>query len=114
MGAASHAGTTPLELRRDAFLGLADMAIRSTQHVATHHYGAMVTVGKVAVHPGSFSIVPGRAEFSLDYRSSSPEVLKGLDREIAEIAEEVAAARGLAFAAKIMDSTEPGFIHHRP
>lgn len=112
-GAASHAGTTPLELRRDAFLGLADMAIRSTQHVATHHYGAMVTVGKVAVHPGSFSIVPGRAEFSLDYRSSSPEVLKDLDRELEGIAEEVASTRGLAFASKIMDSTEPVFVPER-
>jgi beta-ureidopropionase / N-carbamoyl-L-amino-acid hydrolase len=112
-GAASHAGTTPLELRRDAFLGLADMAIRSTQHVATHHYGAMVTVGKVAVHPGSFSIVPGRAEFSLDYRSSSPEVLRDLDRELMGIAEEVASARGLAFAAKLMDATEPVLVPER-
>jgi N-carbamoyl-L-amino-acid hydrolase len=113
IGAASHAGTTPLELRRDAFLGLADMAIRSTQHVATHHYGAMVTVGKVAVHPGSFSIVPGRVEFSLDYRSSSPEVLRDLDRELAGIAEEVASARGLTFAAKIMDATEPVLVPER-
>jgi N-carbamoyl-L-amino-acid hydrolase len=106
-GEASHAGTTPLELRRDAFLGLADMALRSTRHVATHHYGAMVTIGKVAVHPGSFSIVPGRAEFSLDYRSSSPEVLRDLDRELAGIAEDVAATRGLTFAAKLLDATEP-------
>ncbi len=113
LGAASHAGTTPLELRRDAFLGLADMAIRSTQHVATHHYGAMVTVGKVAVHPGAFSIVPGRVEFSLDYRSSSPEVLRDLDRELAGIAEEVASARGLTFAAKLMDATEPVLVPER-
>ncbi len=112
-GAASHAGTTPLELRRDAFLGLADMALRSTRHVATHHYGAMVTIGKVAVHPGSFSIVPGRVEFSLDYRSSSLEVLRDLDRELAEIAEDVAATRGLYFAAKLMDTTEPVLVPER-
>ena len=113
MGAASHAGTTPLELRRDAFLGLADMALRSTRHVATHHYGAMVTIGKVAVHPGSFSIVPGRVEFSLDYRSASPEILRDLDRELAEIAADVAATRGLSFAAKLIDSTEPMLVPER-
>ncbi len=112
-GAASHAGTTPLELRRDAFLGLADMALRSTRHVAANHYGAMITIGKVAVHPGSFSIVPGRVEFSLDYRSSSPEVLRDLDRELAAIAEDVAATRGLAFAAKILDATEPVLVPAR-
>jgi N-carbamoyl-L-amino-acid hydrolase len=113
MGAASHAGTTPLELRRDAFLGLADMALRSTRHVAAHHYGAMVTIGKIAVHPGSFSVVPGRAEFSLDYRSSSPEVLRDLDRELAGIAEDVAATRGLTFAAKLLDATEPVLVPER-
>ena len=112
-GTASHAGTTPLELRRDAFLGLADMALRSTRHVATHHYGAMVTIGKVAVHPGAFSIVPGRVEFSLDYRSSSQEVLRDLDRELAEIAEDVAATRGLVFAAKLMDATDPVLVPER-
>lgn len=112
-GAASHAGTTPLELRRDAFLGLADMALRSTRHVAANHYGAMVTIGKVAVHPGSFSIVPGRTEFSLDYRSSSPEVLRDLDRELAAIAEDVAATRGLTFAARILDATEPVLVPAR-
>ena len=112
-GAASHAGTTPLELRRDAFLGLADFALRSTRHVATGHYGAMITIGKAALHPGAFSIVPGRADFTLDYRSVSAEVLRDLDREVAAMARDVAATRGLAFSAKLMDSTEPVAVPER-
>jgi len=106
-GRASHAGTTPLELRRDAFLGLADFALKSTRHVAASHYGSLVTIGRAAVHPGVFSIVPGLAEFALDFRSGSPETLLALDGELRTLAEEVASSRGLTFAAKLVDATEP-------
>ncbi|HEX9902801.1 MAG TPA: Zn-dependent hydrolase [Acidobacteriota bacterium] len=107
VGQASHAGTTPLELRRDAFLGLADFALKSTQHVATRHYGSMVTVGKVTVHPGSFSIVPAQADFTLEFRSSSPETLEALDGELLAMAEDISRTRGLSFVSKVMDATEP-------
>ena len=52
VGESGHAGTTPLELRHDAFLGLADFALKATQHVATKHYGSMLTIGRAALHPG--------------------------------------------------------------
>ncbi len=110
IGTANHAGTTPLELRRDAFLGLSEFAVKGTQHVATHYEDARMTIGKVGVFPGSFSIVPGRADFSLDYRSSSAEDLAKLDKELPALAEDVASARGLSFASRIVDATEPVLV----
>lgn len=107
LGKASHAGTTPFELRHDAFIGLSDFALKATQHVATHHYGSMVTIGKVFVHPGAFSIIPGRADFSLDFRSTSKDTLEAMVKSLLEMAEEVAATRGLEFSYKIIDKTEP-------
>ncbi len=107
LGKASHAGTTPFELRHDAFVGLSDFALKATQHVATHHYGSMVTIGKVFVSPGAFSIVPGRADFSLDFRSTSKDTLETMAKSLLEMAEEVAATRGLEFTYKIIDTTEP-------
>lgn len=107
LGEASHAGTTPLELRRDAFLGLADFALRSTRFVATQHYGSMVTVGKVHVKPGAFSIVPGQVDFSFEYRSTSRETLQELEKSLFALANDVASTRGLEFASKFMDKTEP-------
>jgi N-carbamoyl-L-amino-acid hydrolase len=106
-GRASHAGTTPFELRQDAFLGLSDFALKATQYVATHHYGSMVTVGKVAVHPGSFSIVPGRVDFSLDFRSTSSETLEKMEKVFYDLAQETAATRGLDFKFKPVDETLP-------
>ncbi len=107
LGKASHAGTTPFELRHDAFVGLSDFALKATQHVATHHYGSMVTIGKVLVFPGAFSIVPARTDFSLDFRSTSKDTLEAMVKSLLEMAEEVAATRGLEFSYKIIDTTEP-------
>ncbi len=107
LGRASHAGTTPFELRKDAFLGLSDFALKATQYVATQHYGSMVTVGKVAVHPGGFSIVPGRVDFSLDFRSTSKETLQDMEQRLLSLAKETASARGLEFQFKVVDRTEP-------
>jgi N-carbamoyl-L-amino-acid hydrolase len=107
LGKASHAGTTPFELRHDAFVGLSDFTLKATQHVATHHYGSMVTIGKVFVHPGAFSIVPGRTDFSLDFRSTSKDTLETIAKSLLEMADEVAATRGLEFSYKIIDTTEP-------
>ena len=107
LGTASHAGTTPFELRKDAFLALSDFALKATHYVATHHYGSMVTVGKVAVHPGAFSIVPGRVDFSLDFRSTSAETLKDIEETLLGLARETASTRGLDFQFQVMDKTSP-------
>lgn len=113
IGKASHSGTTPFELRHDAFLGLSDFALKATQHVATEHYGSMLTIGKVGVHPGAFSIVPGRADFTLDFRSTSKETLDELQKFLKELAQDIATTRGLEFSSKIVDKTDPVIIPSR-
>jgi N-carbamoyl-L-amino-acid hydrolase len=110
LGSASHAGTTPFELRKDAFLGLSDFALKATQYVATHHYGSMLTVGKVAVRPGAFSIIPGRVDFSLDFRSTSKETLEEMERSLLYLAKDTSSTRGLEFQSKIIDKTDPVMI----
>jgi N-carbamoyl-L-amino-acid hydrolase len=113
IGQAAHAGTTPLELRHDAFLGLSDFALKATQHVATRHYGSMITVGRVILHPGVFSIVPARADFTLEFRSVEAATLKALEEEIFSIADDVAATRGLGFASRVVDRTTPVTVPSR-
>jgi N-carbamoyl-L-amino-acid hydrolase len=107
VGQAAHSGTTPLELRHDAFLATADFALRGTQLVATQHYGSMITVGKVTVHPGAFSVVPGKVDFTLDVRSASGETLQALDGQLQELAEDIATTRGASFYSRVIDRTEP-------
>lgn len=106
-GKASHAGTTPFELRHDAFLGLADFFLKATQHVASQHYGSMLTIGKISISPGAFSIVPERADFSLDFRSTSQETLGKLEKDLLGLGQDIASTRGLQFNTLLMDKTEP-------
>ncbi|MCX8159460.1 MAG: Zn-dependent hydrolase [Candidatus Saccharicenans sp.] len=107
VGRAGHAGTTPLELRQDAFIALADFALRATQLVARKYYGNSITIGRVLLKPGSFSIIPGEADFTLDLRSQEAESLKSMEAEVLALAAEVASTRGLTFYHRIVDSTEP-------
>ncbi len=113
VGQAAHAGTTPLELRHDAFLATADFSLRGTRLVATKHYGSMITVGKVTIHPGSFSVVPGKVDFTLDVRSSSGKILQTLDKELIELAEDIATTRGATFFSRMIDGTEPVVLSER-
>lgn len=107
IGEASHAGTTPFELRHDAFLGLADFALKSTQYVATQHYGSMLTIGRIQAHPGTFSIIPGRVDFSLDFRSPSKETLDEIENSLVFSANDIASTRGLEFSHVLIDKTDP-------
>lgn len=107
VGRAGHAGTTPFELRQDAFLGLADFALKGTQYVATTHYGSKMTIGKAVLYPGAFSIVPGRTDFTLDIRSTSLSTLLDIEKTLLAMAEDIAATRGLEFYSQVINKTDP-------
>lgn len=113
IGRASHAGTTPFELRQDAFLGLADFALKATHYVATNHYGSMLTIGKAHLHPGGFTIVPGRADFTLDFRSTSKETLEDIKKTLLAMVDDITSTRGLQFSSKVVDATDPVNIPSR-
>jgi N-carbamoyl-L-amino-acid hydrolase len=108
LGQADHAGTTPMERRRDAFLGAADYALRVREHVVTHGSKVSVTnFGVVHVHPGASNIVPGRAELVHEMRDPDPTVLERLAGECTALAREVAAARQLRVEIVPMSATTP-------
>jgi len=108
LGQADHAGTTPMERRRDAFLAAADYALRVREHVVTRGSSASVTnFGVVHVHPGASNIVPGRAELVHEMRDPDPAVLERLAAECADLAREVADARRIGLEIHLMSATTP-------
>lgn len=78
-GTANHAGTTPMDMRRDAFRGLVDFA-HDIPAIIAEHGGPQtrVTIGKVTLHPGFPHTVPGRAECSLIGRDLDEAVMKAI------------------------------------
>jgi hydantoinase/carbamoylase family amidase len=97
-GQASHAGTTPMELRRDAGLAAARTAL-AVEEIARRH-GGVGTTGAVRLEPGIPTAVPGRAELLVDLRHAAAGPLEAMLAETracaAEQAEGLAAGRDAA------------------
>jgi allantoate deiminase len=67
-GEANHAGTTPMTMRRDAFIGAARAGL-ALREAALNKGDMTANVGIVELEPGGFNVVPGVAEFTIDIRS---------------------------------------------
>ena len=68
LGEANHAGTTPMELRRDALAGAA-RAVLELRAEARGRDDMTANVGVISAEPGGFNVVPGAAEITIDVRS---------------------------------------------
>ena len=94
-GAANHAGTTPMHLRRDALAGAAQwiLNVEQTAHGAN---GLVATAGTISVIPGAGNIVPGEASVSLDVRHSDDAVRDAAVQKLKDAAQSIAKQRGLS------------------
>ena len=92
-GKASHSGTTPMNMRKDALLGAAEIALELEKAANRENaYGTVATVGVMNVGHGAMNVVPGEVEMKVDIRSSSVEsrqrVLTHLQETIALVEQE--------------------------
>lgn len=107
-GQADHAGTTPMDRRRDAFLAAADFALQARALIATDGSAVSVSnIGFVSVHPGAVNVVPGRAELVHEMRDPDPEVLQRLAPAVEALATAVARARGIGVEVRPLSATTP-------
>jgi len=111
-GQANHAGTTPMNLRRDALAGAAEW-IGAVEREARAVPGAVATVGRLNVSPGASNVIPGMATSSLDVRHAADAIRHDLVARLLRCAQQIAADRCLTVsweqrldqAAVAMDST---------
>jgi hydantoinase/carbamoylase family amidase len=107
-GRADHAGTTPMSMRQDAFLGAAEFGLRARDMVLTEGSGTTVgTIGAVELKPGASNIVPELAFLTLDLRDISWDMLQRLLERTRLIAHEVAEKWGLTVTVERMRVSEP-------
>jgi N-carbamoyl-L-amino-acid hydrolase len=91
-GQASHAGTTPMDRRRDAGLAAAEAALRM-EDIGRRH-GGVSTTGALALEPGIPTAVAGEAELLVDLRHPEDGELAAMLTDARIEAEEIAARRG--------------------
>ena len=93
-GMASHAGTTPMNRRRDAATAVAELALFVEQRAARDG-DSVATIGQWQVPNGSINVVPGRCCFSLDMRAPTDAQRDALVADILAELQAITARRGL-------------------
>ncbi len=96
-GVASHAGTTPMDLRADAAAAVAELILHVEQ-AARRHPACVGTVGMLEVPSGSINVVPGRCRFSLDLRATDNTARDALLADVRSGLEAICARRGVSFS----------------
>jgi beta-ureidopropionase / N-carbamoyl-L-amino-acid hydrolase len=97
-GKADHAGTAPMHMRSDAFMGLADFAHEIPRIIAEHGTErSRLTVGKVELRPGNPHTIPGEAVFTLVGRDSSNDVMLELCNACSRVLSSIARRNKLMF-----------------
>jgi N-carbamoyl-L-amino-acid hydrolase len=108
LGNANHAGTTPMELRQDAFQGLAEIAGEVDRILEENGSDRSVaTIGRVELFPGAANVVPSRVEFTLEFRDLDPDVLAEIGLGFRRAMSAVARRRGLRFEYEVLSELEP-------
>lgn len=80
-GRESHAGSTPMRMRRDALPAAAALVL-AVQGAARGLPDAVATVGTISVHPSSRNVIPGAATLTVDLRHPRADALGRLEAEI--------------------------------
>jgi N-carbamoyl-L-amino-acid hydrolase len=95
-GVASHAGTTPMTMRRDAAAAAAELVLFAEKRGAAVP-DLVATVGMLDVPNGSINVVPGRCRFSLDVRATTNEVRDAAAADIQAGLAAICQRRGLHY-----------------
>ena len=94
IGMASHAGTTPMDRRRDAATAVAELALYVEKRAAAEP-DLVGTVGMLSVPNGSINVVPGRCQFSLDLRATTDAKRDALANDVVAELQRITERRGL-------------------
>jgi N-carbamoyl-L-amino-acid hydrolase len=99
-GFGNHAGTTPMDKRRDALLA-ASKYVQMVNRVVTSEPGRQVgTVGRIQALPGAPNVIPGQVQTSLEIRDLDPAKIARLARKVMDEATKIGAGNGTTFTFK--------------
>ena len=106
-GRDAHTGSTPMNMRVNAGLGMARITERVHQIAMGHQPGAVGAVGQVKVFPNSRNVIPGKVIFTVDIRSPDQTKLDLMRGEVERAAHAVAAELGLGCAIEAVGHFDP-------
>jgi hydantoinase/carbamoylase family amidase len=106
-GKDAHTGSTPMNMRVNAGLGMARITEAVHRIAMSHQPNAVGAVGQVKVFPNSRNVIPGRVVFTVDIRSPEQGKLDLMRGEVERAAAAVAAELGLGCAIEPVGHFDP-------
>ncbi len=106
-GRDAHTGSTPMNMRVNAGLGMARIIELVHTIAMDNQPGAVGAVGQANVYPNSRNVIPGRAVFTVDFRSPDQAKLDGMRARLEAEAPEIADALGLGFEIEPVGHFDP-------
>jgi len=110
-GQPDHAGTTPMDLRRDALAGAAAMVQAIESIAQSLGKPAVATVGKLAVEPAQINVVPGMVVFTIDLRHPDVSGRRALEERIRSLCTTISQERRLGIAIRTLQEKPPVAMH---
>jgi beta-ureidopropionase / N-carbamoyl-L-amino-acid hydrolase len=92
----SHAGPTPMDVRRDALVGAAEVVLEVRRIALAQGEDGRGTVGCLTPYPASPNVIPGRVELTIDFRHASDEALSAMHEALGTAVAEIARRHDLS------------------
>ena len=105
VGEAGHAGTVPMERRRDALTGAAEIVL-AVEAAGAATEGLVATVGKLDVEPGAANVIPGSVRFTLDVRHPDDRTRSAICEALLARTRETARRRKLTVEVRAVSERE--------
>jgi beta-ureidopropionase / N-carbamoyl-L-amino-acid hydrolase len=110
-GRDAHTGSTPMNMRVNAGLGMARIIERVHQIAMSHQPNAVGAIGQANVYPNSRNVIPGKAVFTVDIRSPEQGKLDAMRAEVERAAHAVAKELGLGCDIEPVGHFDPVTFH---
>jgi N-carbamoyl-L-amino-acid hydrolase len=106
-GKASHTGSTPMPMRKNAGLGMAKILQLVDEIAWSHKPNAVGAAGHIDVYPNSRNVIPGKVVFTVDFRSPDLAFIQDMEKRLAEGAKKICDEMGLGLELEKVGGFDP-------
>lgn len=104
-GVSNHAGTTPMNYRKDSLLAASEMIYKMSK-IASDYETAVITVGKISVSPNASNVIAAETIFNVDIRDVVQENINTISKQVEKLCIEIAADNDVEIEAKLIGSSK--------
>ncbi|MBV7394191.1 Zn-dependent hydrolase [Mameliella sediminis] len=106
-GKEAHTGSTPMPMRKNAGLAMARILEKVEEIALSHAPHAVGAAGHIDVYPNSRNVIPGKAVFTVDFRSPELAVIKDMEERMKAAARDICAHMGMEVAFEKVGGFDP-------